>query len=205
MRIDPAKIDWRDAHELMTAAVSPRPIAFVSTVDENGIYNLAPFSFYSILCLGPVMVGFGIGPRKGGGKKDTLLNIEYAKDFVINSVTEKIAEKMNMTSGEYARGVDEFQVAGLTPLKSEFVKSPRVAESPFNLECQLDRILEFRGPTRLNHFVIGQAICVHVQDEIWTKEGVDLSKLSEVGRMGGDFYCRTRDKFEMKRPQGPFK
>jgi flavin reductase (DIM6/NTAB) family NADH-FMN oxidoreductase RutF len=90
-------------------------------------------------------------------------------------------------------------------LKSEFVKSPRVGESPFNLECRLNQILRFESPARVNHFVIGEVVCVHVQDDLWRQGEIDLSGFEAIGRLGGDFYCRTRDRFEMKRPQGPFK
>ena len=201
MKIDPAKLNRKEGHDLLAAAVIPRPIAFVSTIGENVVYNLSPFSFFAVMSVEPPVVGFAIGPKSGGGKKDTLLNIEYAKDFVVNMVTEEYVEKMNLTSGAYPPEVDEFKVVGLTPVKSESVKSPRLAESPVNLECRLIRILKFGKAPRLEHFVIGEVIRAHVRDELWGKEGIDFARIKAIGRLGGIAYCRTRDIFDMDRPK----
>jgi flavin reductase (DIM6/NTAB) family NADH-FMN oxidoreductase RutF len=200
VKIDLANLDWAEAHELLVGAVLPRPIAFVSTVGEDGVYNLAPFSYFTALSTKPAVVGFGIGRKRDGRKKDTLVNIEFSKDFVINIVTEAIAKAMNQASGEYPSHVDEFKEVGLTPLKSDLVKSPRVAESPVNLECRLLQILEFGEPPRTNNFVIGEVLRAHVQDELWENGAIQGDKLKAIGRLGEDFYCRTMDRFEMKRP-----
>ncbi len=200
MKIDPANLDRKSAHEIMVGSALPRPIAFVSTIGPDGVYNLAPFSFFIPMSVKPAIVGVGIG-RKGDGKeKDTLVNIEFSKEFVINLVTEEMAEAMNQTSGEYPSHVDEFKEAGLTPVKADLVKAPRVAESPVNMECRLLQVLEFGEFPRINTFVIGEVIRVHVKDEFWRNGEILSSKLKAIGRMGGDLYCRTRDVFEMKRP-----
>jgi flavin reductase (DIM6/NTAB) family NADH-FMN oxidoreductase RutF len=178
----------------------PRPIAWVSTIGEDGVYNLAPFSFFTGLSSKPAVVGFSVGRKRDGRKKDTLVNVEFSKDFVINIVTEAISAAMNQTSGEYASHVDEFKEAGLTAIQSDLVKPPRVAESPVNLECRLLQILEFGEPPRISSFVIGEVLRAHVQDEIWEKGVIRGDKLRAVGRMGEDFYCRTLDRFEMERP-----
>jgi flavin reductase (DIM6/NTAB) family NADH-FMN oxidoreductase RutF len=200
MRIDPANLDQKDAHGLFVGAALPRPIAFVSTIGEDGIYNLAPFSFFIPMSVKPAIVGVGIVRKRDGSKKDTLVNIESGKDFVVNVVTEALAEAMNQTAGEYPREVDEFKVAGLTPIQGDLVKSPMVMESPVNFECRLLQILEYGDSPRFSNFVIGEALRVHVKDEFWTNGQISPEKLKAIGRMGGDLYCRTVDVFEMKRP-----
>ncbi len=200
MKIDPTKLDRKAAHELLVGVALPRPIAFVSTIGEQGVYNLAPFSFFIPMSVKPAIVGLGIGRKKDGSKKDTLVNIELTKDYVINLVTERLAEPMNQSAGEYPPEVDEFKIAGLTPTRADLVKSPLVAESPVNMECRLLQILEYGEFPRINNFVIGEVIQVHVKDEFWGDGEIQSSKLMAIGRMGGDLYCRTRDVFEMKRP-----
>jgi len=201
MKIDPANLNRQDAHALLVGAILPRPIAFVSTVGKDGIHNIAPFSFFTGMSSKPAIVGFGVARRRDGAKKDTLVNIEYTKDYVINLVNEELAEAMNQAAGEYPSHVDEFKVAGLTPVKSDLVKSPRVAESPVNLECRLMQILEFGQSPNVNSFIIGEVICVHVQEETWVDGVIKASKVQAIGRLGEDLYCRTKDIFEMKRPQ----
>lgn len=200
MKIDPAHLDRKAAHELLVGTALPRPIAFVSTIDDQGVYNLAPFSFFIPMSITPAIVGIGIGRKRDGSKKDTLVNIELTRDFVINLVTEDLAEPMNQTAGEYPPDVDEFKISGLTPLKADLVKSPRVGESPINMECRLLQILEYGEFPRINNFVIGEVVQVHVRDEFWKEGEIQSPRLKAIGRMGGDLYCRTTDIFEMKRP-----
>jgi len=202
MICDPASLNIKNCHDLLVCAVLPRPIAFVSTIGPDGVNNLAPFSYFTILSSRPVVVGFGIGPKRDGGKKDTLVNIEFAGDFVINVVTEDLAKAMNVTSGEYPPEVDEFKEAGLTAVPGERVKSPRVGESPLNLEGRLLQILEFGEVPRINRFVIGEVLRIHVQEGLMVNNIVKAERLKPIGRMGEDFYCRTQDIFEMKRPEG---
>ena len=202
MKIDPANLNHRDTHHLLVGAVVPRPIAWVSTVGEDGVFNLAPFSAYSIVSLKPAILGFCVAPTRDGKKKDTLRNIESAKEFVVNVVDETLAEPMNVTSVPYPSDVDEFKEAGLTPVKADLVKAPMVAESPINLECRLAQILEFGEAPRTNSFIIGEILRVHVRDELYVNGEIEMAKLKAVGRLGGvDLYCRIRDSFEMKRPE----
>jgi flavin reductase (DIM6/NTAB) family NADH-FMN oxidoreductase RutF len=200
MIIDPAKLDWKGAHELLVSAVLPRPIAWISTIGPDGVHNLAPYSFFIPLSIQPAIVGVGIGWKRDGTPKDTLANIEFTKDFVVNIVTEALAQAMNQTSKEYPRHIDEFKAVGLTAVKGDLVKSPRLLESPVNLECQLRQILEFGAPPRRNSFVIGEILRVHVRDELWDHGTLQTQRLPLVGRMNEDFYVRTTDLFEMKRP-----
>jgi flavin reductase (DIM6/NTAB) family NADH-FMN oxidoreductase RutF len=200
MKIDPDSLDARDVHELMVGCVTPRPIAFVSTIGADGVYNVAPFSFVTLMSMHPAVVGFAIGRRRGGSKKDTLVNIEFSRDFVINIVSESIAQAMNQASGDYPSDVDEFKEAGLTPLESDRVRPPRVAESPIHLECRLMQVMEFGAPPRIHNFVVGEILRIHVRDDLVVDGAVKADRLNAIGRLGEDFYCRTRDIFEMKRP-----
>lgn len=202
MKIDLANLNQRDSHHLMVDAVVPRPIAWVATVSEDGVFNLAPYSAYCLVSLKPAMVGFCVAATRDGRKKDTLRNIESTKEFVINVVDETLAEAMNATSGPYPSDVDEFKEAGLTPVKADLVRAPVVAESPINLECRLTQILEFGEAPLTNSFIIGEVLRVHVRDELYANGEIQMSKLKAIGRLGGggDLYCRTSDSFEMTRP-----
>jgi flavin reductase (DIM6/NTAB) family NADH-FMN oxidoreductase RutF len=199
MKIQPATMDKTALHEFLSSAIIPRPIAFVSTIGEDGIFNLAPFSFFAPLCLQPPVIAFSIGWGKNGRKKDTLKNIESSKDFVFNVVTEDLAEAMNKASFEYPSEVDEFKETGLTPVEAEIVKAPLLAESPVNMECKLLQILKFGEGHSGNTVVIGEVVLAHIWDDFWTGEEVNARKLMAIGRLGGDLYCRTKDTFEMKR------
>ena len=201
MKIDPVGLDSREIHELMVGCVVPRPIAFVSTIGEDGVYNVAPFSFFTLLSMHPTVVGFAIGRKRGGSKKDTLVNIEFSRDYVINVVSEAIAPAMNQASGDYPSHVDEFKEAGLTPVASDVVKPPRVAESPIQIECRLMQIMEFGVFPRIHNFIVGEVLAVHVQDDLIVDGVIKSDRLKAVGRLGEDLYCRTGDLFEMKRPR----
>jgi flavin reductase (DIM6/NTAB) family NADH-FMN oxidoreductase RutF len=203
MKIIPAQLSNRDCHELFMSAILPRPIAFVSTVGEDGVFNLAPYSSFALLGLKPALVCFFVGLKRDGQKKDTTRNIELLHDFVVNVVTEDLAEAMNQTAAEYPAEVDEFKEAGLTAISSELVKAPRVAESPVTMECRLVQIIPNGEVPTGGHVIIGEVLLVHVADELWAGDQVDVAKLRPIGRLGGDLYCRTTDVFEMKRPPTP--
>jgi len=200
MRLRPQDMKKKDLHELFVSTMLPRPIAFVSTVSEEGIFNLAPFSFFTPLCLKPPIIGFSIFWKRDGQKKDTLRNIEFSKDFVVTVVTEAIAEAMNQTSADYPGNVSEFKEVGLTPIKGDLVKAPLVAESPVNMECNLLQIIEFGEAPTGSNFVLGEVILVRIRENVWAGDHADISRLKVIGRLGEDLYCRTTDVFEMKRP-----
>lgn len=201
MKIDPGNLDWWASHELMVSCVVPRPIAFVSTISEDGVFNLAPYSFFAAVAAKPMLLGFSTGWKKNGKKKDTLKNIEFAKEFVINVVTEELAKPMNQSSANYPSYVSEFEEVGLTPVMADLVKAPRLAEAPVNMECRLVQILEFGNLPKRTSFIIGEVLRVHVRDELWVSDQIQVSPLPVVARMGGEIYCRATDIFEMKRPE----
>jgi len=177
--------------------VVPRPIAFVSAVNASGVRNLAPFSFFTAVSSDPAVLCFSAGLRGADAKKHTLVNVEQTGEFVVNVVTEALAEAMNLTAGEYPPDVDEFGVAGLTAVPATVVKAPRVAESPVSFECKLRQVIPV-GNARL---VLGDVVCVHADDTMVSDFKIEPDQLQAVGRMGGNSYTRTRDVFDMLRPK----
>ena len=200
MKIVPADLNRRNSHELLMSAILPRPIAFVSTVGEDGIFNLAPYSCYTPLSLKPALICLHIGRKRDGQKKDTLRNIEFSKDLVISVVTEDLAKAMNQASAEYPSHVDEFKEVGLTSGRADLVKAPLVTESPVNMECKLIQIQQLGKATTGGHLIISELVLAHVKDELWAGDQIDSSRLRAIGRLGGQLYCRTTDIFEMQRP-----
>lgn len=191
---------WRAMHRLYLSFVQPRPIAFASTVDEQGRPNLAPFSFYNMVSANPPVVLFSPALNRHGQPKDTLRNIQATKEFVIATVTEPIAERMNICSTEFEHGVSEFEKSGLTPAPARKVKAFLVKESPVNIECKLRQIISCGDQAGAGQVVIGDVIAVHV-DEAVLLEGdmvCDPLKLQAVGRMGGSLYGRTTNPFELE-------
>lgn len=197
--LDPVSTPARDIYKLLIGTVVPRPIAFVSTVSADGVRNLAPFSFFNVICAEPPTVCFSTGFRIPS--KDTLANVKATGEFVVNIVSEEIAEQMNLCSGEYAAGVDEFQISGLTPVASDLVKPPYVLESHVNMECRLVQTVEVSTRPMGGTLVIGEVLRFHIDGEIVANFRVDPDKLRAIGRMGGNEYTRTRDRFQMIRPK----
>jgi flavin reductase (DIM6/NTAB) family NADH-FMN oxidoreductase RutF len=201
VEIVPDSLPWRDAYKLLIGAIVPRPIAFVSTVSEDGIRNLAAFSFFNGVCPQPFVISFApMWKGSTGGKKDTLANIEATKEFVVNIVTEDIVQKMNLTSPEFPPDVDEFEVAKLTPVDSVKVKAPRVLESPINMECKLLQVVNFGTEVGAGSLVLGEVVQMHVRDDVYFDGKIDPDMLRAVARMAGSFYATTRDRFELVRP-----
>lgn len=190
----------RYAYRLLAGLVTPRPIAWVTTCDEEGRINAAPFSFFNVFGTRPPILGFAPGDREPGIPKDTARNIRRTGEFVVNLVDEPLAGPMNQTSAEVEFGVDELQLAGLTAQESFGVAPPRIAEAPVSLECREWSTLEI-GRNRL---VIGLIDRIHTRDGILDPETllVDPNAFSPIGRMEvPDGYCRTGDRFRMSRPE----
>jgi flavin reductase (DIM6/NTAB) family NADH-FMN oxidoreductase RutF len=204
--VDPAAASHLDVYKLMIGSIVPRPIALVSTRSEDGVSNLAPFSFFTGVSANPPVICFcpirrtGPEPRPDP-YKDTLRNIWRTREFVVNVVSEEISEKMNISSGEYPPEVDEFEVAGLTPIPSDLVKPPRVAESHVQMECRLYLAIELSALPGGGNLVLGEIVRFHVADHLVENFRIDPDKLRAIGRMGGNSYTRTRDRFDMIRPK----
>ncbi len=187
------------AYAMLASLVTPRPIAWVTTLGPDGVVNAAPFSFFNVLGANPPILGFCPGDRADGTPKDTARNIRLTHEFVVNLVDESVAEAMNRTAASLPYGVSELQHAGLTTAPSSIVKPPRIAESPASLECQEWGTLQIGG----NRLVIGLVKRVHVRDEFFDPitQRIRSEHLHVIGRMASpNWYCRTRDRFEMIRP-----
>jgi flavin reductase (DIM6/NTAB) family NADH-FMN oxidoreductase RutF len=203
MNARPAELPHRELYRILISAVAPRPIAWVSTLN-NGRLNLAPFSFFNVVCAKPPLLGFSPSLRLVDGQpapKDTLQNIRETGEFVVNLVTFAVAEAMNLTSGDYESSVNEFELAKLTTRPSQVVRPPQVAESPVSFECKLNRIIDFGTAPPSGSLVIGEIVCVHLEDSVLKEGLLDPDSLDLIGRMGGMQYSRTTPRFELKRPE----
>jgi flavin reductase (DIM6/NTAB) family NADH-FMN oxidoreductase RutF len=188
------------AYALLSSLVTPRPIAWVTTLGPDGVINAAPFSFFNVLGADPPIVGFCPGDRDDGTPKDTARNIRLNHEFVVNLVDESVAEAMNLTAATIPYGVSEISQAGVTTRPSSSVKPPRIAEAPAALECTEWGTLQIGG----NRLIIGLVKRIHVRDELMDPETLRVrSELFQVvGRMASPhWYCKTTDRFEMKRPE----
>jgi flavin reductase (DIM6/NTAB) family NADH-FMN oxidoreductase RutF len=201
MIIDVSKADALAVYRAIIGVVTPRPIAWVTTVDSDGQVNLAPFSFFNAFGANPPIVVFSPVLRRDGSRKDTLRNLEAVNEFVLNAAVEQLAEKVNATSRELPPGESEVDYAGLTLQPSTKVRPPRVAESPVHLECKVCQIMSIGdGPLAAN-LVIGEVLLIDIADSVLDNRGAaDPRKLRTIARLGGDYYCRSTDLFEMKRP-----
>jgi flavin reductase (DIM6/NTAB) family NADH-FMN oxidoreductase RutF len=201
VHIDVLTANVIDVYQALVGVVTPRPIAWVTSVDPQGRVNLAPFSFFNAFGANPPVVVFSPTLRRDGSKKDTLLNIEATGEFVINAAVAALAEQVNQTSKELPRGESEAAFAGLNTVASHKVRPPRIAASPVHLECRLRQIIPIGdGPIAAN-LIIGDVLVIHIDDAVLDANGkADPRKLQTVARLGGDFWCRTTDLFEQKRP-----
>jgi flavin reductase (DIM6/NTAB) family NADH-FMN oxidoreductase RutF len=199
--VDPQSEAVSDIYKLMIGAIVPRPIAFVSSVDTEGAFNLAPFSFFTAISANPPVICFSPMVRASdGASKDTLRNIEATGEFVVNIVSEDFAAQMNVCSAEFPPEVDEFAASGLTPVASDLVKPPRVAESRVNMECRLMQIVNVSAKPLGGSLVIGEVLRFHVADEVFQNFRIDPDLLRPIGRMGGPTYARVTDRFDLIRP-----
>jgi flavin reductase (DIM6/NTAB) family NADH-FMN oxidoreductase RutF len=199
MELDLEKEYASRAYTLLASLVTPRPIALVTTISKDGRVNAAPFSFFNLLGANPPICGFAPGDRDNGTPKDTALNIRSTHEFVVNLVDENIASAMNECAASLPFGENELTRAGLTAAPSSIVKPPRIVESPASLECAEWGTLQIGG----NRVVIGLIKRLHLRDELFdpVKQRIKTDKLFTIGRMASPhWYCRTRDRFEMKRP-----
>ncbi len=208
MIVSPSDLSHSELYNILLNSVAPRPIAWVSTVSASGQLNLAPFSFFNVVCVEPPLLAFAPGRRRPkqseashGEPKDTLRNIRETSEFVVNVVTYELAEAMNLTSGEYDASVNEFELAKLTPQPSKIVRPPRVAESPVSYECRLHQILDFSSAPTSGSLVMGEIVSIYMNDKHLKEGRLDRNSLDLIGRMGGMQYTRTTQRFEMVRPK----
>ena len=200
MQISVKDTDSGILYKLLTGLVIPRPIGWISTVDENGINNLAPFSFFNVVGEDPPHVMFST-VRTGDKNKDTLNNVLANKQFVVNLVTEDVVEQMNITSNAVENTVDEFQLANLTPISCELIKPKRVAEAKAHFECEM--VHHYFLEDHKNGgacIVIGKVLMMHIADEILLENyRINLDKYQPVARLAGSNYSKLGETFSIKR------
>ena len=205
MKIDPTEISPRKIYRLMTFAITPRPIAWVGTVSAQGIANLAPFSFFNGVCANPPTVVFSVTNRRDGSMKDTLRNILAVPEFTISTVSFSEGEQMNATSAELPYEVSEFAACQVSEHPSERIRPPRVASAKLAMECVLHQLVPVGEGPLAGTLVIGRIVLVHLEDGAVDSHSAvpgdpDPQVLDTIGRMGGDGYCRTLDRFVLHRP-----
>jgi flavin reductase (DIM6/NTAB) family NADH-FMN oxidoreductase RutF len=201
MIIDVNQTSVQDVYRMLVGIVTPRPIAWVTSIDSAGRVNLAPFSFFNAFGANPPVVVFSPTLRRDGSKKDTLLNVEATGEFVLNAAVESLAEQVNESSSELPYGQSEVDLTGLSLVPSHSVRPPRIAKSPAHFECRVLQIVPIgSGPSSAN-LVIGEILMIHVDEAVLDEHRrVDPRKLKTIARLGGDEYCRTSDIFSMRRP-----
>jgi len=204
MKILPGEIKTSLLHGYLLGAVAPRPICFASTIDEQGQPNLSPFSFFNIFGSKPPICIFSPARRvRDNTTKHTLENAIRTKEVVINMVNYDLVQQMNLASCEYPAGVDEFAKAGLTAIPSDIVKPFRVKESPVQLECRVNQVIETGSEGGAGNLIVCEVLCMHIDDAVLDETGrIDPHKIDLVARMGADFYCRASGSavFEVQKP-----
>lgn len=202
MRIDPKEISTPDLHAQLLGCIGPRPIAFASTLDEEGNPNLAPYSFFNVFSTNPPTLILSPAKPRDLVLKHTLLNAMATKEIVINVVNFDIVEQMSLSSTAYAQGVNEFVKSGLTPVASELVKPPRVGESIAAFECKVKEVVHLGEEAGAGNLIICEILLAHIKDEVLDDDGKpDPYKTDLVGRMGGDWYCRANGEAIFKLPK----
>ncbi len=204
MRIDPKEVETKELHGHLLSAVAPRPIALASTVDSDGNVNLSPYSFFNVFSANPPIAIFSPARRvRNNTTKDTLSNAEATGELVINIVSYDMVQQTSLSSTEYETGVNEFVKAGFTELPSELVKAPRVAESPFQMECKVREIVKLGEQGGAGNLVICEIVMIHINEAVLGEDGkIDQHKIDTVGRLGKNWYVRASGDalFEVEKP-----
>ncbi|MBK9255802.1 MAG: flavin reductase family protein [Saprospiraceae bacterium] len=191
-KIVPSETATKDLHQFIIGSVAPRPIAFVSTLDENGIQNLAPYSFFNAFSSNPPILVFSSNRRvTNNSTKDTLHNVMFSKEAVINMVSYDIVRQMSLASVEFPSDVSEFGKVGLTPVASEYVSAPSVLESPVNMECKVKEIIPLGDKGGAGHLIICEVVLIKISEDVFTDGKLDPHKLDLMGRMGRNYYVRA--------------
>ncbi len=199
----PKNLKTKELHGHLLGAIGPRPIAFASTVNKEGIPNLSPYSFFNVFSANPPILIFSPARRvRDNTTKHTLQNCEDTKEVVVNIVNYDIVQQMSLSSTEYSEGVNEFVKSGLTMLESDVVKPPRVKESPVHFECKVKDIIYLGNEGGAGNLIISEVVKIHINDDILDENGkIDQHKIDQVARMGGDWYTRANQGlFEVRKP-----
>lgn len=204
LSVTPEELTVPKLHQLLLGSVGPRPICFASTIDAQGNRNLAPFSFFNVFSANPPILVFS--PARSGRTNETKHthdNVKEVPQVVINVVTYDMVHQMSLASSPYAKGVDEFVKTGFTPVDSDLVKPARVKESPVQLECEVQQVVELGQNGGAGNLVICKVLKMHIDENVLNEHGqIDQTKIDLVARMGGDWYCRAQGDalFELVKP-----
>jgi flavin reductase (DIM6/NTAB) family NADH-FMN oxidoreductase RutF len=204
LTVNPKEVKVHVLHSYLVGAVAPRPIAFASTIDKEGRLNLSPFSFFNVFSGNPPIAIFSPA-RSGrtGATKNTYDNLKEVPEVVINVVNYNMVQQASLASTEYPKGVNEFEKAGFTPIKSEFIRPFRVKESPVQMECTIREIIELGTHGGAGNLVICEVVLMHIDEHILDhNKNIDPHKIDLVARMGGNWYCRASGNaiFEVEKP-----
>jgi flavin reductase (DIM6/NTAB) family NADH-FMN oxidoreductase RutF len=204
LTLNPKDIATGKLHAYLLSAVAPRPIAFASTINQDGTPNLSPFSFYNVFSSNPPIAIFSPARRvRDNTTKHTLDNVKHTPQVVLNAVNYDIVQQMSLSSTEYPYGINEFDKAGLTPVASELVKPFRVKESPVQLECKVNEVIALGDQGGAGNLIVCEILLVHIKESILDELGrIDQHKIDLVGRLGGDWYSRNTGNalFEVPKP-----
>ena len=203
LSIDPKEISTKELHGYLLGAIAPRPIAFASTIDSDGNPNLSPFSFFNVFGANPPIMIFSPARRvRDNTTKHTLENALATKEVVINVVNYDIVQQMSLSSTEYPEGVNEFEKAGFTMLKSDIIKPFRVKESPVQFECKVKDVIFTGDEGGAGNLIVCEVVKLHISEDVLTADGgIDQHKIDLVARAGGSYYTRARDGFfEIPKP-----
>lgn len=192
----------QEAYKLLTSAVIPRPIAWVSTLSDDGVPNLAPFSFFNVVSPTPPTLIFSVTQREGKfAYKDTYTNLMNRRECVVNIVTLELAEAMNLSATELPADIDEFAHSNVTAIPSLNVAPFRVAESPIQFECKLQQVVTLSNEHGTSQVMFCEIIVMHISDAVYMgNHKIDPALIHAIGRMAGGGYSTTEDRFELERP-----
>jgi flavin reductase (DIM6/NTAB) family NADH-FMN oxidoreductase RutF len=204
LTINPLEVSVPKIHNFLLSSVAPRPICFASTIDKDGNPNLSPFSFFNVFSANPPIAIFSPARRgRDNTTKHTYENVKEVPEVVINVVNYEMVQQTSLASTEYAKGVNEFTKAGFTPLASEMVKPFRVKESPVQMECVVEEVVELGDGGGAGNLVICRIVLIHIDEAVLNEKGtIDQNKIDLVARLGGDYYCRASGDalFEVAKP-----
>lgn len=203
MELDPSTLSHQSIYKILTGSILPRPIGWISSIDLDGRPNLAPFSFFNVVCSNPPTLLFCPMIRGvDGSPKDTLINVRLTGEFVVNIVTEDLLKAMNDTSIEAPSEFNEFEFAGLTLSPSVTVRPPRVLESPIHFECKVNQIVDINNAPGGGSIVIGTITHIHAEERVMLgTDKINLTALQPIGRLMGAAYCRAEQVVELDRPK----
>lgn len=196
--IDPVTLTERENYKFLIGSIIPRPVAFVTTVSEDGILNGAPFSYFNIVSSNPPMISLSI-QRKDGQHKDTARNILQSKEFVVHIVDEENVGKINETAASLPPEQSEVELANLTPIDSVKVTTPGIKEAKIRMECVLEHALELGEQS--TDFIIGKVVQFHIKEELYSKGRIDQTGLAAVSRLAGNDYAKIGEVFTIERPK----